>query len=88
MLFRSYAMPRADMLPSFETDLFEIPSPNNPLGIRAGGEGGATPALAVIINAICDALREEGVTHIEMPATPMRVWKAIRAARNSSGRGI
>jgi carbon-monoxide dehydrogenase large subunit len=82
-----YAMPRADMLPSFVTDIFEIPSPNNPLGVRAGGEGGTTPSLAVVINAICDALREDGVTHIEMPATPMRVWRAIRAARGERGRG-
>ena len=79
--FMDYAMPRADMLPMFATDIFEIASPNNPLGIRAGGEGGTTPALAVVIGAICDALREDGVTHIEMPATPQRVWRAIREAK-------
>jgi hypothetical protein len=49
-------------------------------GIRAGGEGGTTPALAVVVNAIVDALAELGVTHIEMPATPERVWRAIREA--------
>ena len=84
--YMDYAMPRADMLPSFETDIFEIPSPNNLLGIRAGGEGGTTPALAVVIGAICDALREDGVTHIEMPATPFNVWRAIKAARSKSRR--
>jgi carbon-monoxide dehydrogenase large subunit len=79
--FMDYAMPRADTLPSFVTALSEVPSPSNPLGIRAGGEGGTTPALAVVINAIVDALAEFGVRHIEMPATPERVWRAIRDAQ-------
>ena len=48
---------------------------------RNGGEGGTTPALAVVVNAIVDALAEFGVRHIEMPATPERVWRAIRDAR-------
>jgi aerobic carbon-monoxide dehydrogenase large subunit len=78
--FMDYAMPRADSLPSFESAISEVPSPTNPLGIRAGGEGGTTPALAVVINAIVDALADFGVTHIEMPATPERVWRAIRTA--------
>jgi carbon-monoxide dehydrogenase large subunit len=73
-------MPRADHFPRFATELSEVPSPTNPLGIRAGGEGGTTPALASVTNAIVDALAEFGVTHIEMPATPERVWRAIRAA--------
>ena len=66
----------------------EVPSPTNPLGVRAGGEGGTTPALGAVINAVVDALREFGVTHIEMPATPERVWRAIRAGkdRNAPGR--
>jgi carbon-monoxide dehydrogenase large subunit len=76
--FMDYAMPRSDNLPSFKTDLMEIPSPSNPLGVRAGGEGGTTPALAAVINAVVDALAEFGVTHIEMPATPERIWRAIR----------
>jgi carbon-monoxide dehydrogenase large subunit len=79
--FMDYAMPRADMLPSFHTAIGEVPSPSNPLGIRAGGEGGTTPALGVVINAIVDALAEFGVRHIEMPATPERVWRAIREAQ-------
>ena len=81
--FMDYAMPRADTLPSFATEIGETPSPRNPLGIRSGGEGGTTPALAVVVNAIVDALSEFGVTHIEMPATPERVWRAIRDARKS-----
>jgi carbon-monoxide dehydrogenase large subunit len=72
-----YAMPRADTLPFFATELSEIPTPTHPLGIRPAGEGGTTPALGVIINAIVDALAEFGVTHIEMPASPERVWRAI-----------
>jgi carbon-monoxide dehydrogenase large subunit len=79
--FMDYAMPRADRLPSFDTALSEVPSPTNPLGVRAGGEGGTTPALAVVINAIVDALSEFGVTHLEMPATSERVWRAIRDAK-------
>jgi len=78
--FMDYVMPRADQLPSFVTEISEVPSPTNPLGIRAGGEGGTTPALAVVVNAIVDALAELGVTHVEMPATPERVWRAIREA--------
>jgi carbon-monoxide dehydrogenase large subunit len=80
--FMDYAMPRADMLPSFDTAISEVPSPSNPLGIRAGGEGGTTPALAVVINAIVDALAEFGVRHIEMPATPGRVWRAIHESQS------
>ena len=74
-------MPRADMLPSFATELSEVPAPSNRLGVRSGGEGGTTPALAVVINAIADALKEDGVRHVEMPATSERVWRAIRDGR-------
>ena len=74
-----YALPRADNFPAFLTEIMEVPTPTNPLGIRGGGEGGTTPALAVVINAVVDALSGYGVTHIEMPATPERVWRAIRA---------
>jgi carbon-monoxide dehydrogenase large subunit len=76
-----YPLSRADQFPSFVTELMEIPSPSNPLGVRAGGEGGTTPALAAVTNAIVDALSEFGVEHIEMPATPDRVWRTIRQAR-------
>jgi carbon-monoxide dehydrogenase large subunit len=79
--FMDYAMPRARKLPSFITALSEVPAPGNPLGVRAGGEGGTTPTLAVVINAIVDALSEFGVTHVEMPATPERVWRAIQDAQ-------
>jgi carbon-monoxide dehydrogenase large subunit len=74
-----YAMPRADDMPSFVTEISEVPSPTNPLGIRAGGEGGTTPALAVLVNAIVDALSDFGVRHVEMPATPEKIWQVVRA---------
>jgi carbon-monoxide dehydrogenase large subunit len=83
--FMDYAMPRASDLPDFITEISETPSPTNALGVRAGGEGGTTPALGVVINAIVDALAEFGVTHIDMPATPERVWQAIQDARRVSG---
>src|SRR2546422_7307138 len=76
-----YVVPRAGPLPSFTTEISEVPSTSNPLGLRGGGEGGTTPALGAVVNAIVDALAELGVEHIEMPATPERVWRAIRAAQ-------
>ena len=78
--FMDYAMPRAELVPFFTTELSEVPTPTHPLGIRPAGEGGTTPALGVVINAIVDALAEFGVTHIEMPGTPERVWRAIQEA--------
>ena len=75
--FMDYTMPRADTVPFFATELSEVPTPTHPLGIRPAGEGGTTPALGVVINAIVDALAELGVSHIEMPATSERVWRAI-----------
>jgi carbon-monoxide dehydrogenase large subunit len=82
--FMDYAMPRADMLPSFATELSETPAPSNPLGVRAGGEGGTTPALGVVANAVVDALAGYGVTHIELPITSEKVWRAIREAKAPS----
>src|SRR5262249_14432805 len=63
--FMDYAIPRACDLLSFATEISELPSANNPLGVRAGGEGGTTPALAVVVNAVVDALKEFGVNHLE-----------------------
>jgi aerobic carbon-monoxide dehydrogenase large subunit len=84
--FMDYTLPRADMLPSFHTALSEVASPSNPLGVRAGGEGGTTPALAAVVNAVVDALAEFGVRHVEMPATSERVWRAIRDAQSVTSR--
>jgi aerobic carbon-monoxide dehydrogenase large subunit len=76
-----YGMPRADTLPPFRTEIAEVLSPTNPLGIKAGGEGGTTAAPAVMVSAILDALGELGVRDITMPATPFAVWTAIRKAK-------
>jgi carbon-monoxide dehydrogenase large subunit len=79
--FMDYRLPRADDVPYFATAFNEVPTAVNPLGIKAGGEGGTTPSPAVLIGAIADALKDAGVAHIEMPATPERVWRALRDAR-------
>jgi carbon-monoxide dehydrogenase large subunit len=67
-------------VPGFVTQLNEVPSPTNPLGVKAGGEGGTTPAPAVIAGAITDALAPLGVDDVPLPATPHAVWRAIQAA--------
>ena len=78
-----YAMPRADMLPNFALEIAEVLSPTNPLGIKAGGEGGTTAAPAAVVSAILDALRPLGVREIAMPATPYAIWSAIEKAKKS-----
>ena len=83
--FLDYCMPRADDLPSFQTQSADnAPTKGNKLGVKGGGEGGTTPALGALINAIIDALRPLGVTDIKMPATPERVWQAIREVGGNS----
>ena len=76
-----YALPRAADLPMFTTEISEVPSTTHPLGLRGGGEGGTTPALGAVANAIADALAPLGVEHVELPATPERVWRALSRAR-------
>ena len=83
--FMDYGMPRADALPDFETEIAEVLSPTNPLGIKAGGEGGTTPALAVIVNSVVDALRPYGVEDMSMPVTPHKIWQAIHGAKAKQG---
>jgi carbon-monoxide dehydrogenase large subunit len=80
--FMDCAMPRADDLPSFSTEILEIPCLSTPTGVKSVGEAGPTGAPAAVINAVVDALRPLGVRHIEMPATPYVVWKAIQAAND------
>ncbi len=75
-----YVLPRADQLPMFDTKIVEVLSPTNPFGIKAGGEGGTTPALAVIVNAVVDALTPFGVRDLPMPITSESIWRAIRAS--------
>ena len=78
--FMDYAMPRADSVPSFATALQEVPAPTNPLGVKPGSEGGTAVSPAAVANAVVDALKPLGVRHIELPASPERVWRAIRDA--------
>jgi carbon-monoxide dehydrogenase large subunit len=75
--FSDYAMPRADDLPDFATGFHDVPCTTNPLGIKGVGEGGAIGAPPAVMGAVLDALRPLGVTAIDMPATPNRVWQAI-----------
>jgi carbon-monoxide dehydrogenase large subunit len=75
--FMDYALPRADDLPDIEVDLLEVPCTENPLGVKGAGEAGAVGSPPALINAIIDALSGDGVTHIDMPATPEKVWQAM-----------
>jgi aerobic carbon-monoxide dehydrogenase large subunit len=77
-----YALPRADDLPSFTVDTKVTPCTHNPLGAKGCGEAGAIGAPAAMMNAVMDALSGVGVTHLDMPASPQRVWSAIRQARD------
>ena len=79
--FMDYAMPRANTTPSFTTDISQVLSPTNRLGVRGAGEGGTTGALGAVVNSVVDALAEFGVTHIEMPVTPERIWRAIHESK-------
>jgi carbon-monoxide dehydrogenase large subunit len=79
--FMDYGIPRAHLVPSFDIALTEDPTHGNPLRVKGGGEAGITPALAVVMNAIMDALKDYGVEHMDMPATPARIWEAIQAAK-------
>lgn len=79
--FMDYGMPRAHDMPSIASSLEQIPAKTNPLGIKGIGESGTIGAPPTIVNAALDALRPLGVTHIDMPLTPSRVWHAIQDAR-------
>ena len=78
--FQDYAMPRATDFPDLVSELTEVPATTNPLGIKGAGEAGATGAPPAVIGAILDALRPLGIDHIDMPATPNRIWQAINTA--------
>jgi carbon-monoxide dehydrogenase large subunit len=80
----SYALPTAAELPFFETARTETPSPLNPLGAKGIGESGTIGSTPAVWNAVVDALAHLGVDHIEMPATPMKVWQAIESARSGA----
>ena len=83
--FMDYGVPRADHFPNFAVAFTEDPTQGNPLRVKGGGESGVTPALAVVFNALMDALTPYGIDHVDMPATPHRVWRAIQDARKTGG---
>ena len=81
--FTDYALPRAGDLPHhYELDFIDVPAKTNPLGVKGVGEAGCVGAPPAVMNAILDALRPLGVTELDMPATPWRVWQALQHAKN------
>src|SRR5216684_640687 len=84
--FLDYGMPRADHFPPMEVALAEDPTAGNALRVKGGGEAGITPSPAALMNAVIDALSGLGIEHMDMPATPQRVWAAIRAARDRAAK--
>jgi carbon-monoxide dehydrogenase large subunit len=79
--FMDYAMPRARDLSPIEIKSNPVPTKTNPLGVKGAGEAGCVGALPAVANAVIDALSEFGVRHIEMPATPERIWRAMKNGR-------
>ena len=82
--FMDYGMPRSDDIPSFKLGMHEVPCKTNPLGVKGAGEAGTVGAPPCVIGGILDALAPFGVGHIDMPATPERVWRAIQEARGTA----
>lgn len=84
--FMDYFMPRAGLVPNIKGEEHNTPSPTNPLGVKGVGEAGTTGSLPTMVNAILDALRPLGITHIDMPCTAARVWAAIQSAPRAAPR--
>ncbi|MDZ7768918.1 MAG: molybdopterin cofactor-binding domain-containing protein [Woeseiaceae bacterium] len=76
--FMDYPMPRADWVPEIDFHYREVSSPRNPLGVKGAGEAGTVGAAPAVINAIIDALAARGITHIDMPGTPQRIWRVLQ----------
>lgn len=79
-----YALPRADQVAPFQFQSCPVPAKTNPLGVKGCGEAGVSGALPAIMNAVVDALAERGVMHLDMPATPQRVWRALQDAEGGA----
>ncbi len=82
--FMDYCMPRADNTPSFDFAYTEVPTPRNALGAKGAGEAGTIGATPAVTNAVIDALRPLGITHLDMPLTPLKIWQAIDAAKTKA----
>lgn len=81
-------MPRAGLVGGLQLLEHAVPTKTNPLGSKGVGESGVTGSLPTLMNAILDALRQEGVSHFDMPATPDRIWHAIQAGRSGNPRAL
>ena len=80
----NYALPKAEFLPNFETGATCTPSPVNPLGVKGAGEAGTIASTAAVANAVLDALSPFGITHLDMPLTPPKIWQAIHASKGGN----
>jgi carbon-monoxide dehydrogenase large subunit len=78
-----YAVPKASFFPHFELGSTETPSPTNAMGVKGVGETGAIASTPAVVNAVMDALSPFGIKHLDMPLTPEKVWRALRAANMS-----
>src|SRR5262249_57484873 len=83
--FMDYAMPRATDLIGFHVESNPVPTKTNPLGVKGAGEAGSVGALPAVTNALIDALSVLGIRHIDLPATPERLWRAIPEVRDKRG---
>ena len=81
--FMDYTMPRADEFPNFRVGSINVKTNKNPLGVKAGGEAGTVPSLALLGNAVMDALAPLGVKHLDMPFSASNIWDAIQATKKS-----
>jgi carbon-monoxide dehydrogenase large subunit len=79
--YMDYGLPRASDLPRLGFESHPVPARTNPLGAKGCGEAGCAGSLPAVMNALVDALSEFGIIHIDMPATPLRIWQAIQEAR-------
>lgn len=79
--YMDYGLPRASDFPVLGFESHPVPARTNPLGAKGCGEAGCAGSLPAVMNALVDALSEFGITHIDMPATPLRIWQAIQEAR-------
>ncbi len=81
--YMDYAMPRADLMPHIDLSFHSVPATSNKLGVKGCGEAGCSGALGAVMNAIVDALQDHGITHIDMPATPERIWQALQNSKQA-----
>jgi aerobic carbon-monoxide dehydrogenase large subunit len=82
--YMDYALPRANDFPALGFESHPVPARTNPLGAKGCGEAGCAGSLPAVMNAVVDALSEFGITHIDMPATPYRIWQAIQASSSTT----